>query len=592
MMNLALIKGRWTGDTAPTIYSIEITNASEYGWEGGRTHLVYDVSVHYDWEGTGTTYIESLTSTHPIFHDDGTWTFMMTSERINKGPNGFYRENLDGSSVSVNVKYTTADNPVPQTATDMFLSDIGPASEHRYKLQTSAPSYLVVNSGGLDTVLDVSSRVTTFTDGAAPVGSKLKVYAVWENRDLTNGTVINNGVVEKDLVVTGENNLSVRVPGEANRVSVRTLAYNERDLDFLAPVMPTSQDDVLSKTELWKYKEQKFIRTIDTATYNAAWEYAKSRSIGRIDPYRLAGVTLLGGDANAIAMVDPKGICYSYADPTPNFTNFYNQVLWDGAQYTKVFRGNDIVLGLKADGTVIPMGYVHTNISTYLAANPFPLGVKKIAISNSHAVALMENGTVVNRHDTIAAYKTWSEVVNSWTGIVDIEIGNGWIVGVKADGTVVSTSNSATFAQDRLSGLTGKFVKKVFKVAELYPIFIHDAGRVFLPGSDAGLYEKLANIRTAVATWPDQINHLVMVSKYYVYGFCDDDSKKQVWCTDSFKASQVNDWSHIVAATEYKNGILAIRCDGQILSSDLSDLEIPKTPGTPITWSASELVPI
>ena len=54
----------------------------------------------------------------------------------------------------------------------------------------------------------------------------------------------------------------------------------------------------------------------------------------------------------------------------------------------------------------------------------------------------------------------------------------------------------------------------------------------------------------------------------------------------------VKNWGHIVAATEYKEGLIAIRCDGQILVNNSWRLEILKEKGSPLTWSASELVPV
>ena len=592
MMNLALIKGKWEGELPPNIYSIKIINPNQYAWESGNTHTVYEVTVHHDWEGTGKDYLEPLTKESPVFHDDGTWTFQMTSERIPKGSNGTYRENLSASEAIVEVRYNTPDDPTVRTASASFTVDIGPSSEHRYKLDTSVATYMVVNNTGMDTVLDLSSRVTTFVNGAAPVGSRLKVYALWENRDLTNGTILNSGIVEKQLVITGEDNLSVRVPNEANRISLRTLAYNERDLEFLAPYMPASEDEVELKTQLWKFSEQKFVRQLSTEAYNAAWNYAKTRPTGVIDPYRICGVSMLDGNVNAIGMVDPTGICYSYANPTSTFSNFYDPVEWDSAQFVKLFSGTDIVIGLKADGTTLGMGNYHLPTSSYLAANPFPAGVKKISFIRGHLVALMNDGTVVNRHDTLDQLKVWSEAISSWTDIVDICVGEGWIVGVKSDGTVISASNPEVFSQDKLAGLEGKFVKKVYIVNQHYPIFIHDAGRVFLPGTEPGLYNAMAKIRTEVATWPDQVNHIVVTNDTTVYGFCDDDSKKQVWCTDSYMGDLVKNWSHIVAATEYKDGIIAIRCDGQILVNNSWRLEILKEKGSPLTWSASELVPV
>ena len=95
--------------------------------------------------------------------------------------------------------------------------------------------------------------------------------------------------------------------------------------------MPASEDEVEFKTQLWKFSEQKFVRQLSTEAYNAAWNYAKTRPIGVIDPYRLVGISSFGGTNNATAMIDPKGISYSYADPSPFPDDLYDLAEWGGS---------------------------------------------------------------------------------------------------------------------------------------------------------------------------------------------------------------------------------------------------------------------
>lgn len=102
---------------------------------------------------------------------------------------------------------------------------------------------------------------------------------------------------------------------------------------------------------------------------------------------------------------------------------------WNGIK--GLAAGSSFSLGLKTDGTVVGLGdnsYGQRNVSGWT-------GIKAIAAGGSHAIGLKTDGTVVGVGNNLSRQVD----VSSWTNIVAIAAGSEHTVGLRSDGTVVAT---------------------------------------------------------------------------------------------------------------------------------------------------------
>ncbi len=98
----------------------------------------------------------------------------------------------------------------------------------------------------------------------------------------------------------------------------------------------------------------------------------------------------------------------------------------------QVAAGDSCSFGLKSDGTVVATG-----LSAYIAGVDVWTGITQIACGR-YAIALKSDGTCVT------TYTNYQAVVESWTDIVQVAQGAGFMYGLKSDGTVVTTSDTGT----------------------------------------------------------------------------------------------------------------------------------------------------
>ena len=130
--------------------------------------------------------------------------------------------------------------------------------------------------------------------------------------------------------------------------------------------------------------------------------------------------------------------------------------------------------------------------------------------------------------------------------------------------------------------------KKIYLIDEYYFAIIDDVGKVHVSGLPGGR-QTVDDMRTAAASWPELMCHIVC-NKYRMYAFCNHPSyEKQLWCSDPYGAAAIAGWHSMVAATVYANGIVAIRCDGQILSSTSTASSVKKPSNDPVLWSADRI---
>ncbi len=118
-----------------------------------------------------------------------------------------------------------------------------------------------------------------------------------------------------------------------------------------------------------------------------------------------------------------------------------------GEMMIDVTRSVTKLMALRADGTINSHGYYLTDNSVLTSLT----NVQQIAVEDSvenSMFALLEDGTVKE----IAKYrKPDFDTVATWTEIAYIDGGNGFLAGLKADGTVVVSGSNAASYKEALS---------------------------------------------------------------------------------------------------------------------------------------------
>ena len=254
-----------------------------------------------------------------------------------------------------------------------------------------------------------------------------------------------------------------------------------------------------------------------------------------------------------------------------------------------VSTGNDYVLGLKTDGTVLLAGenkYVQSSVAdwkdiTYISANTrHALGIRTdgtvvsagnnesgqcdvyewediiaVAAGVGHSVGLREDGTVVAVGDNSEGQCN----VEEWSNIIAVTTGGNHTVGLRLDGTVVATGrNKNEFGrftgQCNVSGWTG-----IVAVAAGYShtVGVKADGTVVAVGDrDKG--------RLDVSGWTDII--AVAAGDRHTVGLKYDGTVVTTGKSDRNVNYKVDDWKNIVAIDAYNFDTVGIRADGTIVT--------------------------
>ena len=105
-----------------------------------------------------------------------------------------------------------------------------------------------------------------------------------------------------------------------------------------------------------------------------------------------------------------------------------------GQVISMVAAGGYHTVGLKADGTVVAVGY---NTSGQCGIGSWT-GIVQVAAGGYHTVGLKDDGTVVAVGDN----QYGQCEVGNWTDIIQVAAGCGHTVGLKSDGTVIAVGNN------------------------------------------------------------------------------------------------------------------------------------------------------
>ena len=572
-MNLLKVHGTWTGTVKPVITKIDITQKGQYDFEE-------DIKNVYT---AGVNSVDSI-----VFSQDGTWSFFVSHDSINT--QGYtYMEFFSQENVKVVVTYQDAIGTVNTVDAAVTVSS-GVSSKGSFPLGTAGCKYQVVVDDGMDIRTFIEVTAVPGRGEYVRPGDKVITYVNWEQMDSQNLTVLSSGLIKKEVILesyqataeeTGENVIIVQefaMPGVTTRFHVYSLVYNENDADWLADVIPKNDSELLSCSSKWVMTETHYVRKIPQATYNSSWSVAEGNPT-RVDPYRIACSNSSDYRTYA-AMTNPDNVCYAYTDS--DGSDILN---WDAAVFTKVFAGPNGCVAIKTDGSLLTMG--QGEVITYLQYGAAVENISKIALGRYHAAILKADGTVVHRGNPSG---TWYSAADAWTDIVDIAVGVNWTIGVKSNGTSVIVRANANYPNG-YADISSVSVKKIYSVDEYSFAYIDSSDKLYIAGTYTGDYGSVGRMRTAIASWPSSIEHIVC-SNYYMYGFSKDSMVKQVWCVDEQLQDTVKDWGHIVGAALFGPYLIAVRCDGQIVTNSYATTDIGgtnKSGSKPWLWSAKEL---
>lgn len=225
--------------------------------------------------------------------------------------------------------------------------------------------------------------------------------------------------------------------------------------------------------------------------------------------------------------------------------NYYGQCdVDDWTDIVAISAGGYYTVGLKADGTVVAVGY---NTDGQCEVSDWR-DIVAISAGNRHTVGLKADGTVV-----AVGYNTDGRCnVSDWTNVAAISAGYGHTVGLKSDGTVVAVGDNS---YDQCN------------VSDWRDIVAVSAGKCHTVGLKADgtvvAVDKNDNHRCDVSDWTDIVaisagsNHMVglkadgtVVAVGYNYdGRCD-----------------VSDWADIVAVSAGEYHTVGLKADGTVVA--------------------------
>ena len=568
-MNLFTIKGNWTGATKPVVSTITLKAQGQYEWDTSE-YIVYDEKWDYK-------------ETAPVFHDDGTWSFLVpetnippvdTGRKIGKSAVVSFAEALNKSNMRVVVAYYDETGAIKNAEASLLMNPAEFGTINFAPGHSGATYPIFINTG--DASFDIEY---TIDPNRIRHGARLAIYVEWSDFDTLSNATTKGGMIENildlDQYVGIRNFLklteTVTVPNGATRAKFFIMPYNINELDVIQYLIPANKSEVTVKGAGWQYVEKKYIRWISQEDYDALWAAAKAKP-KPIDDTRLGIQTvedfMYGGLVNSTDVNQISGSSGTVAE----------REAWDAEVFTKIYSGPKLCVAQRPNGTTFGIGNTLYTPIPELIASPLPTDVSKVAIGIFHIAALRPNGTVVH---IAPSYATWQQAANSWTGIVDIAAGDDWTAGIKANGSIVVASRTVNSHIDT-AAFSGKVLKKIYSMGSDRIIAIDSTGKVLISGSDYSA----DGFRTQIASWPTPMVHVTALD-YKIYAFCGDYNRRQIWCSDPEEQAKVASWNHIVAAAVTQTGLIAIRCDGQIMATEWKSLQIRKKAGYPTTWVAT-----
>lgn len=238
--------------------------------------------------------------------------------------------------------------------------------------------------------------------------------------------------------------------------------------------------------------------------------------------------------------------------------------LWEAitARGGSISAGGYCTLGLKTDGTVVAVG------DSYYSQDYMSYWTDSVAIStrNGHIMGLKADGTVVtteahegaNRFANPKIPDYGQSDVSDWTDIVAISVGELHAVGLKADGTVVAVGDNRN---DKCNVSAWTNIVAI-SAGEDHTVGLKADGTVVATGSG----------RRDVSDWTDIV--AISTRDNHTVGLKADGTVVAVGPNSNGKCN-VSDWTDIVAIDTGKEYTVGLKTDGTVVATgdkcDVSD---------------------
>ena len=256
------------------------------------------------------------------------------------------------------------------------------------------------------------------------------------------------------------------------------------------------------------------------------------------------------------------------------------QLYWERSRKQVISAGLDYTVGLKADGTVIAVGYNdfgQCDVQNWT-------DIVAVSAGDDHTVGLKSDGTVV----AVGKNNSWQCDVENWTDIVAVSAGDSHTVGLKSDGTVVAVGDNddgqcdvtkwknivaVSAGEDHTVGLkadgtvvaVGANTTAQCDVQDWKDIVAVSAGTLHTVGlkSDGTVVAVGDHIACNVLDWKDIV--AVSAGNRYTVGLKSDGTAVAVGGY-MFGRCDVQDWKDIVAISAGCKHTVGLKADGTVVA--------------------------
>ena len=274
------------------------------------------------------------------------------------------------------------------------------------------------------------------------------------------------------------------------------------------------------------------------AAFEALGSYADAATRALALHYATAENLLAKGQRAAAVMAFEKAGDYQDA-------RVRSMELWDEiAERKTIAIGNDHVVGLKSDGTVVATGW---NDDGQCDVEDWT-DIVAVAADYVHTVGLKSNGTVVATGDNDDGQCD----VEDWTDIVAVAAGDNHTVGLKSDGTVVAAGKNDA-GQCDVDGWTDIVA---VAVGYDYTVGLKSDGTAVAVGSNYGDQCDVSGWRDIVAVAAGDFHTVGLESNGTVVATGDNDDGQ----------CDVSGWRDIVAVAAGSGHTVGLKSDGTVVA--------------------------
>lgn len=225
--------------------------------------------------------------------------------------------------------------------------------------------------------------------------------------------------------------------------------------------------------------------------------------------------------------------------------------IWDKISVRESIAAcHNVTIGLKEDGTVINAGSLIVNASENSVIDTSTWeNIIAISAGNFHVMGLKSDGTVVT---TGVCYDDFSD----WKNIVSISAGHNHTVGLKSDGTVVAVGNNST-GQCDISTWTDIVA---ISAGTFHTVGLKTDGTVVAVGSNT--YGQCD-----VSDWKDII--AISTGELHTVGLKSDGTVVATGKNDYYGQCNVNEWTDIIAIYAGREHTLGLKSDGTVIATEV-----------------------